>query len=159
MEKIKSQIIIIVIVTIVSTVLLCVVPQGKLRSAFKILCALVIVYSIIAPFASFDFDSLDFDSLFEKEEQRELYSNQSNDAALMAANEGFERAAEGLLKENGYEIESIEAECAIEEDEVILKRLTIYGPFKSDEQSKLSEILRQITGENTEIVYVNGEET
>lgn len=157
MEKIKSQIILITFVTIVSTVLLCVVPQGKMRNAFKLLCAVVIIYSVVSPLVNFDFDSLDFDSLLDFSSESESFSDEADNAALIAANEGYSDAAEKLLLKNNLKVSRIESECAIRGETIVLEKMTVYCNYNKSEKSQAEKVLAELKNENTEIEFVIGE--
>ena len=158
MIKLREWIVLITFVTIMSAVFLCIVPSGKMKAAFGILCGIVIVYAAISPLVGIDIEDVDFDAIFnDDEEQSESYSSLADDAMLLAAQDSISDAVESVLKNAGLISRKIEAECEIQSGEIVLSEITVFCSFDEYEKEKAAKLLEQFCSENTRIIFVTGE--
>lgn len=158
MIKLKEWIVLITFVTIMSAVFLCLVPSVKLKSAFGILCGIVIIYTAVSPLVGLDIEDVDFEAIFNlNEEQSEGYSALSDNALLLAAQDSVEKAIEAKLLNAGIKSEKITAECKMENGEIVLYEIVLYCSLSEAEKNRASNLLEEFRSKNTKIIFVSGE--
>ncbi len=145
----------ICMVTIISGVIVSVIPKNKLSSAYKTLVAILLLYLFINPISSLidDISSFSINSASYNEQQ--IYSiadTQVIDSGEIALSEKIE----SLLSENGYET-SCDAVLTEVEDQVYSADIVIYGKFTEPEQADIIKIISEEV--DTEIhISFSGEE-
>ena len=158
MIKLKEWIVLITFVTIMSAVFLCLVPSGKLKSAFSVLCGIIIIYAAVSPFVGLDIEDVDFDAFFVTDEEvSESYSSLGENAALLAAQDSIDDAVEAILKKAGFQFEKVETQCRMQNGEIVLTEIVIYCAFDESEKEKALNLLEDFKSESTQIIFVSGE--
>lgn len=139
MREIENWSKIISIVTIISGVLVSLIPKSKLTSAYKTMVAILLIYLFISPFSSLikNINSVSFRA-----------PDYIEDDMLSIANEPiFETAEtiindkiEAVLSEKGYNIK-----CAVSLNEndshIHIDEIIIYGNFSKNEKANIKEII------------------
>lgn len=128
----------ICIVTIISGVLVSVIPKNKLSSAYKTLVAILLLYLFLSPVNSLidDISSFSFNS--SAYDENEMYS--IADVPIIESGEtALSETITSLLYENGYK-----AKCKVKltkRDDLYSADIFLYGKFNDEEQTEIKNIL------------------
>lgn len=156
MDKIKRWTLIISAVSVVSGILTWILPEGKLKGAYKTLCAVVIVYAFLYPIASnsrVDFSVSEF--LIDNYEVSEKVDKYALSALIGSA----ENAIEELLSE---EIKSMDIDCKVkascmeENGEIKVSALTFIGTLSKQQISDVTSLAVSL-GFDKDIIAFTGE--
>lgn len=145
----------IALVSILSGVLLSIVPQSKLKSSFKMLCVSILIYTIVFPLSSYDLTQLDFSDLLsmqeeleqEYEEQNERLTQQTSEAAL-------EEVLRQELEENNIEYDEIAVTCTYEGENLVIDGIIIKGDFTNEQGELIADIIEQNIGDLAQLELV-----
>lgn len=139
---------------VASAVIHSLVPNEKMKSSVKILCTILIVLSMTAPFVKTNKNKIRVPDLLENEEAN--YSMQDEIQYKITAefaNIISQRIAK-LLSESGYGDCEISVLTDINEDYSIdIYRVDIIVPHSQEVDSKTQEKLYKMLGQNTTIVF------
>ncbi|MGN0485620.1 MAG: hypothetical protein ACI4GB_00120 [Acutalibacteraceae bacterium] len=143
MDKVEKWCLMICAVSVFSGILISVIPDGRIKNAFRVLTSLILLYSILSPLFGISAGDIDFEGVFrtqqEKEEELRSYSAE---AAAEAAGKAISETIVKKCAERGLII-TCETVCEITESAAEIKIVTVYS---ADTDAK-KEILRKICGE------------
>ncbi len=143
-------------VCIFSGVLLSVVPKGKLKSAYKTLASILLVYTFLYPL--FDSSNVYFnisDYLSDNYQVSENLDKYALSSMIYSAENAIEKLLTESLKQSDFSCE-ISAECSFSSDEIIVDRLNITGEYNNEQKSKIKQIITDF-GFNSDIIKFSGE--
>lgn len=156
MDKIKQCTVLISAVSIISGILLSVIPQGKLRPAYKTLISVVLIYAFMSPLitsGSIDFNIGDYlRSNYELSGSYDKY-------ALQSVTDSAEKAVEQALFDLASASEitcSFSAECVTEGDGVKLKKIIVSGASSPEIRDEIMKLLLD-SGFDKEIIIFEDE--
>lgn len=116
------------VLLIVTAVLEVLLPPGKTKRAFYVLCAVVLFACVLQPLRHFDFSALELESLFTPEESAAVQMQRQNETALLlAVKTGAETAAKNALENAGLPFARVTAHCETQGEEIVLSKLTVTG--------------------------------
>ena len=154
MEKISLWIKICSVCALVSAVLITVVPEGRLKNTYKIICALIMLFTLFSFFSSertFDLSCLD-------NTDAEISISEKNEEILV--DEG-ERIINNIIENKLYE-GGIEVECRTEmsmiDDTLNYNCIYLYGRFSKSDKKKAKEMIYNLIKEECEVIFVNNNE-
>lgn len=154
MEKISLWIKICSVCAVVSAVLTSLVPEGRLKNTYKIICALVMLFAFFSFFSS----ERSVDLSFSDNAEAEISMSEKNEEILV--DEG-ERMMNNIIENKLYE-GGIEGECKTEmsmiDDTLKYDRIYLYGRFSEGEKEKAKEIIHNLIKEECEVIFVNNNE-
>ncbi len=156
MDKIKQWTLIISAVSIVSGILLSLIPKGNLKPAFKTLSTVILVYAFFLPLI--DTNGVDFsideylNDNYEVSESLDKYAKQS----IISSGE---KAVEDLLADSA-EKEGVECEfkvtCEVTDSEMIISKITVRGEVSENEKNIIRRIGSQL-GFDEAVIEFEGE--
>ena len=140
------------VLLIVTAVLEVLLPPGKTKRAFHMLCAVVLFACVLQPLRHFDFSALELESLFTPEESAAVQMQRQNETALLlAVKTGAETAAKNALENAGLPFARVTAHCEEAGEEIVLSKLTVTGvPAEASLQAQ--RVLRALFKTETAIV-------
>ena len=155
MEKIALWCKFIALISILSSVSLLVLPEGKSKKAFKALIAIITVYSFATPFTDTEIDFSHFNEYFNTAKNSvlsESLESYENYPLISAAESETEIYFSNLLSSVGVNA-SCEAVCDIEEDEIVLREICFKGELDESLKRMITEEVHKIYGEETTIIF------
>lgn len=153
MEKIKQWAILVSAVSIVSGVLISLLPKGKLKAAYKSLVGVIMVYALLSPI--FGTKGLDF-SVDEYLSNNYEISENIDNYALSAMISSAEKAIVDILKDELSEkniIADVEAKCVLENDEIKLESIVFYGEFSENHKEVIISLAEKLGFEKQTISF------
>lgn len=156
MDKIKQWTLTVSAISIISGILLSLLPKSMNKSYFKVIASIIIIYAVLQPFIgsnSIDFKIDDFlKDNYQVSENLDKY-------AISSMISSAERAIEDLYSEKAesYGIDlTFECECIIKNDEIAVKKITVY-PIPDSNEIELIEEWSETFGFDKSIVIFEGE--
>ncbi len=156
MDKIKQWTVLISAVSIISGILLSVIPKGKLRPAYKTLISVALIYAFMSPLitpGSIEFNIGDY--LKDNYEVSENYDKYALQSVVSSAEKAVEQALYDLVSVSEISC-SFSAECEIKGDEVTLKKIIISDVTSSDIKDEILKLMSD-SGFDKEIIIFKGE--
>lgn len=153
MEKIKQWAILVSAVSIVSGVLISLLPKGKLKAAYKSLVGVIMVYALLSPI--FGTKGLDF-SVDEYLSNNYEVSENIDNYALSAMISSAEKAIVNILKDELSEkniIADVEAKCILENGEIKLESIVFYGEFSENHKEVIISLAEKLGFEKQTISF------
>ena len=150
LEKISLWIEICAVCAIVSAVLSSVVPESKLKSVYKTLSSIVMLFAFFSIVSSGRNIELNLNELHS-----ENISEISENTDKLLAVEG-ERMMNRLIENRLYEggIDALcKTEAIISDDTVKIKRIYLYGSFSEKEKETSERILKEYLKEECEVIF------
>ncbi|MFI3142141.1 MAG: hypothetical protein R3Y27_07555 [Clostridia bacterium] len=132
----------ICLVSILSGVLLSIIPKSKMKSAFNMLCISILIYTIVFPLSSYDLTSLDFDSLLSiNTELEQDYEEQNERLTIQTSETIIEETIKEQLSENKIEFDEVQVICVYEDENLVIDDINVIGDFTEQESEIISEII------------------
>lgn len=156
MDKVKQWVLLISAVSIVSGVLISLLPKGKLKGAYKSLVGVVLVYAFLYPFL--DIKSLDI-SIDEYLSNNYEVSENIDKYALSAMISSAEKAIEDIVKDELEKMNikyGVKAECTLNESEIKLEALNFEGSLEEDEKELIINAMKKL-GFDKGVISFTGE--
>lgn len=153
MEDIKQWCLMISAVSIISGIILYLVPSCKLKGAYSFLSSILLVYTLITPSCDNFLTDFDLSDYFNNDTVIEEFSDNTFMPAESIVNSEIAKSIRKLLQDNGFD-----AECTvistIEKDSLNINEISISGKFSNDEKSYITELLSDYKTKNTKINLV-----
>ena len=155
MEKISLWVKFCSVCAVVSAVFIAIVPECKLKNAYKTLCALIMLVAFFSVFTTADksgFNSFDLN--------RDNSSEISKKTEELLVTEG-EKMMDRFIENKLYS-ENIEAVCKSEmqfiDDRLKISRIYLYGSFSEEEKDRAKRIIGQCLEEECEVIFAKRNE-
>lgn len=153
MERIKQWAILVSAVSIVSGVLISLLPKGKLKAAYKSLVGVIMVYALLSPI--FGTKGLDF-SVEEYLSNNYEVSENVDKYALSAMISSAEKAIEGLLddelRKNNL-IADVEVKCVLEDDAIKPESIVFNGTLSENDKKAIMQFSEELGFEKQTISF------
>ena len=156
MNEIKQWATMISSVSIISGVLICVLPKSSHKNLFKTITGIVLLYAVITPIIGAD--GIDF-NIEDYLKDNYSVSENINKYALSSVVDSAEKAIEEILLKEAQRVNiscSFICECDVEDDKIVLTALTV-TPELSDENMKIIEEFAVSLGFDKSIISFEGE--
>ena len=155
MDKIRQWAILISSVTIISGVLVSLLPKGSHKNLYKTIIGIVILYAFIQPvMGGNDINFKVSDFLIDNYE----VSKNIDKYALLSMVSSAERAIENLLSEesimNNIEC-SFACKCKVENEQIVVDEITVKN-LKAEDYQRIKDIVRAL-GLSENIIKFTGE--
>lgn len=147
MEKVSLYMKLVCMISILSGVLISLIPKGRLKGSFISLCSVVTISAMVIPLSSLTYDgisALDFDSpdssqIYYEETENEIYGNV------------FASAAEEKLREENITA-SVSVKIIQVQDEAVIESVTVIGSFDDTTKKRIISVLGDGFS-NAEIIF------
>ena len=153
MDKIRQWTFTISTVSIISGLLLSVVPKSSQKNLFKVIIAIVLIYAVLQPAINskgVDFRIDDFLSdNYQVSESLDKY-------ALSSIIKSAEKAIEDVLQDKAEALNincRFECDCEMINEEIVVKQINIYSSESSESLSRISEIISGLGLDSSYIVF------
>lgn len=159
MEKINSWCKIIALISLLSSVILLVIPESRIKKAFKTLLSLILIYTFISPLSNVDADFSFIDNFLTGtsiSSQEEIISEHQYYPVIKAGEAELEKYFDEIISKCGAKGQS-EVICKYEEDRLVIKEVIIHGLTGEEERRFITDEVRKIGDEKTTISF-SGEE-
>ncbi len=144
MTEVKTVCSSICVVSVVSGVILALMPESRLKNSFKAVTAIILIYTAVTFFSGFDYKNIDF-KLGEKSDRQE--TEPYHEMFILSKSEQMlKQEASDLLSENGMNI-SLTAELELDGD-TITKKIIIFDCISDKERNTVVRLLKKRYGQD-----------
>lgn len=126
------------------------IPDGKNKKAFKTVSTLTLLCVFLYPLKSVDNSALFNAFSFDKQEASSDFQSDSDSAVISAFESGIKQALSEQLSPYAIKPEDIQVECRKTQEEIRIKRVTVY--IEEDKEEEIKEIITSAI-----VDYVNSE--
>ena len=127
MESLRDWVLLLGGTALLSAVIGALAPPGA-KQAFRVLCAVSVLYAVLLPLRGFSLASLDLEGLLQPQTQtQEAADARAQDAALLAAQITLRQEIEGALQRAGQTRLAVEVRCARFDDGIAPAQITLRG--------------------------------
>ena len=153
MDKIRQWTLSVCAVSILSGLLLSVLPKGSQKSFFKVIVSIMMLYTVLHPIISskgIDFSVDEF--LSDNYQLSETYDKYARSAMLKSA----EKAIEDTLKNKADELGincKFSCECVAENELISVLKITVTLSEEIKSKDKITEMIYSLGFDETEIVF------
>ncbi len=127
MESLRDWVLLLGGTALLSAVIGALAPPGA-KQAFRVLCAVSVLYAVLLPLRGFSLASLDLEGLLQPQTQtQEAADARAQDAALLAAQITLRQEIEGALQRAGLTQLAVEVRCARFDDGIAPAQITLRG--------------------------------
>lgn len=154
MDSIKKWTLLISAVAVISGILLSVLPEGKLKGAYKALTGVILLYAFLYPMLSgntIDFDVADF--LSDNYEISENIDKYALSAVISSAEKAIKELLEGEIKKNNINCE-IKVQCSEENGEILIDSLCFTGTLAKEEKTQVINIAKSLGFREDAIIFI-----
>lgn len=153
MDKIRQWTLTVSAVSIVSGLLLSIIPKSSQKSFFKVVASVIMLHTILLPVINskgIDFDLENFLSdNYQVSENLDKY-------ALRSMIHSAEKAIEDLLysktKELGIDCR-FECECEIRNEEIAVTEIIVYSPDEAEQKLEIQNLINDFGFDESYIVF------
>lgn len=148
MDTLRTWVLLLCGVAVVSAVFGALLPEGESKGAFRVLTAIVFLYALVLPLRSTaNADDWVDKLLFSKLPDAGALEQSAADAKILAANRATETAITDALHAAGYPDVSVKVQCAEANDGIAPQTITVRGNVPTD---KLKKILKPYLAAHTQ---------
>ena len=155
MDKMSLWIKMCAVCAIVSAVFTVIVPESKLKDAYKTLCSLIMLFaffSVLTSGKNIDVKHSDFYT-----DNSESISEKTNELLIDEGEKMMNNLIENKLYEGG-----VKAECKTEmyfsDDKMEIQRIYLYGSFSEKETDKAKRIIYDYLEKECEVIFAKKNE-
>ncbi len=156
MGTIKQWVITVSTVSIISGILISVLPKSTQKTLFKSIVSVLMIYAFLLPIVKAQKIKFNIDDYLSDNYR---ISNDANEYALLSIVSSAEKAIENLLDEEA-EKQKINCKfickCEVTDDAITVKKLTVKPEQNKFDVKKIYEIADSF-GINTEVIVFEGE--
>ncbi len=155
MEKITSWCKIISLISIMSSVVLLLLPESKSKNAFRTLFSFIMIYSFVMSFSDTEADFTKVShylNISENKNGYEYYEKYSSYPAISAAESETEKYFNNFISSSAFE-GSCKAVCISESDKISVSEIIFSGSFDEYEKNIIKEEVRRVCGEKASIIF------
>lgn len=132
------------------------IPDGKSKKAFKVVSAITLLSVFLYPLKNIDKDSLLHNFTFDLQEVSSDFQSDSDAAVISAYESGIKKALAGPLNSFGINSDCITVECRRSEDEIEIKKITVYVEKSAEETNqKIKAAIKEYLNEEIEIEIIS----
>ncbi len=155
MDKMSLWIKMCAVCAIVSAVFTVIVPESKLKGAYKTLCSLIMLFAFFSAFSSGK--SIDIKQSDFLTDNSASISEKTDELLIDEGEKMMNNLIENKLYEGG-----IEAECKTEmhfsDDTMEIQRIYLYGSFSEKETDKAKRIIYDYLEKECEVIFAKKNE-
>lgn len=154
MDKLKQWCVTVSVVSVVSGVLMYLIPKGSGKNTYRVLVSLILLHTFIFPFTDFKGFSFDFSEFIP---QSNNTASDTYEGELYVAQKTYEEYIESQLRQTVGEIEC-ECICTYSEGELMLRSIIILTEVNSEAKEEILHKLESVTDENTSVFFRGNED-
>ena len=149
MESVKQWCITVSAVSIISGVMMCLVPRGASKSTYRVLVGIILLYTMVLPLTNLREYDFDFSEIIP---QSSTDTTDYHEGELYVAEKTYEKF---IASELGGLVSDIKCECGCiyTNGEIILKSVKIKTRVSQEEEKLILETLRSIINDNTTVRF------
>lgn len=155
MNSITAWIKISAVSAVVSAVTLAVVPESKLKNTYRIICTLIVIFSLISAFTSAEIKEINF---FERSVQESIsYEEKTEEMLIIEGQELLNEVLDKKLSEGGFDVRC-ESKILIEGEKMKVERISVYGKNSETKKENAVKIIYETIGEECEVIFAENHE-
>ena len=154
MEKVTLWVELCAVCAVVSAVLTGIVPESKLKSVYKTLCAFIMLFAFFSVFTSgkgFDADSYNYT------DNSAVISEETDELLIVEGEKMMNRLIENKLYESKIEAEC-KAEMSLSDDTLKTDCIYLYGSFSDEDKENAKRIVCDYLKEECEVFFAKKDE-
>ena len=156
MDNIKQWVVTLSAISIISGVLISLLPKSSHKTLYKSLTAIIMVYAVLQPLTYTKKLQLNIDDyLYENYS----ISNSLDDYAISSVVDSAETAIENLFIEEAEKLEidcNFQCSCEEKNNEITVTKLTVTPKLTPEDIEEIYNIAKSL-GVNTEVIVFEGE--
>ncbi len=156
MDNIKQWVVTLSTISIISGVLISLLPKSSHKTLYKSLTAIIMVYAVLQPLTYTKKLQLNIDDyLYENYS----ISNSLDDYAISSVVNSAETAIENLFIEEAEKLEincNFQCSCEEKNNEITVTKLTVTPKLTPEDKEEIYNIVKSL-GVNTEVIVFEGE--
>jgi len=153
MEKLTLWIKISSVAAVVSAVTLALIPESKLKNAYRTICTLIVVFSLFSAFASVSISEFDFS---DTEKAISASAEEKSDELLIKEGEALINSyLSERLKEKGFDLKCKSELCKTEK-ELVISKVKVYGRVSEDDKAEITGIINENAKEEIKVIFSDG---
>ena len=156
MDNIKQWVVTLSAISIISGVLISLLPKSSHKTLYKSLTAIIMVYAVLQPLTYTKKLQLNIDDyLYENYS----ISNSLDDYAISSVVDSAETAIENLFIEEAEKLEidcNFQCSCEEKNNEITVTKLTVTPKLTPEDKEEIYNIAKSL-GVNTEVIVFEGE--
>lgn len=154
MNDVKQWCMLISAVSIVSGIIMSIIPESKLKKVYNCLVTVLLVYVFILPLIKEEKYDFDFKSyLKQNEEVSKEFSDKSFLPAESVINSEIGESIERRLKENGFDADCT-VKCTVGQNNFSVDKITVLIADDFSKNEIINDILKEYTTALTKIEFV-----
>lgn len=156
MDKIRQWTLTVSAVSVISGVLLSLLPEKMNKSYFKVVTSIILIYAIVQPLTGsygYGFNANDY--LKDNYQVSEDLDKYAVNSIISSAEKAIENLYSDKAEENGLNI-NFDCECNITNNEITVEKIKAY-PTDNSEERRLVEAWTEEFGFDKSIVVFEGE--
>jgi hypothetical protein len=153
MYKINQWTLTICAVSIISGILLYIIPKSNQKNLFKVIVSTILVYSVIHPLIGskgIDFRIDDF--LSDNYQVSENLDNYALNSMLSSAEKAIEELLEAEATENKISC-NFKCECIIENNEIAIKKILVKSFLTDSEKDLIIDIITEFAFDESVVTF------
>ncbi|MBQ3136066.1 MAG: hypothetical protein IJB74_01155 [Clostridia bacterium] len=158
MEKINLWCKLVSAVSIISSVFLVLVPEGRIKKSLNTLLSTVLIFAFLLPFGGnkhIDFASMFDEPLKTEAELENEFKSYSLDSLVLCAEKETEEYVMNLVSNYNVSAEC-KVKCEYADENIIIEKIELTGEIDGKNMSEIYSEIRNICTENT-LVILNGD--
>lgn len=151
MDKIRQWTLTISAVSILSGILLSIIPKGKLKPAYKTLVSIILVYSFMLPFInSFSIDINVSDYLKDNYKVSENLDKYALENTVSSAEKAVEEALGDYFAAKKLECK-FSVECSVSENEIKVQKVTVRS---NEKKEKILALIHELGFDESAVEFI-----
>lgn len=147
----------IAIVSVISAVLLLIIPHSKTKKSFEALLTLILVMSMISPFAQDGFNLNILSADINKLDDKEIIKNaEALNPLLYVVETESSSYIEKACSDAGFDCKCV-VKCKYVDGNLIIAQVNLNGKLNKNEKSTAEEIILSICNRETVIIFEDDE--
>ena len=151
MERISQWCTAVSLVSVLSSVVILLLPESSTKKAFKVLLSVMLVYTVFSPLSD-GFDKISLDEMFSFSRGTYELEEYENFTLLTAAESETEKYIITFAESINADI-SCEVACSYEEAAIRVKSVEISGEIDKEQEARIKEELNKLTDGKTNIIF------
>ncbi len=153
MEKLTLWIKISSVAAVVSAVTLALIPESKLKNAYRTICTLIVVFSLFSALASVDISEFDFSDT--EEAISDSVEEKSDELLIKEGEELISSYLSGKLKDNGFDLKC-KSKLQEVKSELRISKVTVYGKVSEGEKAEIIKLINENAKEEIKVIFSDG---
>lgn len=156
MEKIGIWCKMVSALSVVSALFLLMIPEGNLKKTFNILLTVIFIFALFLPLNGGKADLLAFAENIKINNNSYITDEYENTALIYAAQSETEKYLSDIFRQSGIQC-TCEVICSYKNSKIHITEVTVQGDLNSQDRIFIERKIREISEEETKVIFKGGE--